>query len=117
MKELVLRHGEQTYTLDSMHPTLTIGRGSQVDVVIDHDGVSRLHARIEYRKGAFTFIDQSTNGSQVIAADKKRRFVRRDECRLRDEGTIVLGPESNEFNFPTLAFRLGGGAQAEFDER
>jgi adenylate cyclase len=110
VQEFVLRHGEQTYTLDSMHPTLTIGRGSQVDVVIDHNGVSRLHARIEYRKGTFTFVDQSTNGSQVIDADNhRRRFVRRDEYRLLGEGTIVLGPDGSDVDFPTLAFRLGWG--------
>jgi hypothetical protein len=110
VQELVLRHGEHTYTLDSRHPTLTIGRDSQADVVIDHHGVSRLHARIEYRRGTFTFVDQSTNGSQVIDADNKnRRFIRREECPLLGEGTIVLGPDNVNFNYPTLAFQLGWG--------
>ena len=69
--------------------------------------MSRFHARIEYRKSAFVFVDQSTNGSQVIDKGETGRFVRRDEFRLMGEGTIILGPKSSESDSPSLAYRIG----------
>jgi predicted component of type VI protein secretion system len=75
--------------------------------VIRHARVSRLHARIEYRRDAFVFVDQSTNGSQVIETGQAARYLRRDECRLLRAGKLVLGPESAELSFPSLDYRLG----------
>lgn len=46
--------------------TLTIGRGSDCDVTLDMDSVSRLHARLERRGGSVTVTDaDSTNGTYV----------------------------------------------------
>ena len=103
---LVLGCGEQTYQLDSGRPAVTIGRDPRADVVLEHDNVSRLHARIEYRKNRFVFVDQSTNGSRVIGP-KGSDFVRHDECILGHEGTIVLGPEDADSDSPSLSYRLG----------
>jgi hypothetical protein len=105
--ELVLDSGDQRYTLDAAHPTLTLGRDPRADLVIDHASVSRLHARIEFRKNGFVFVDQSTNGSHVIGQDGAPRFLRREECPLTGEGTIVLGPEGSRRSSASLAYRLG----------
>lgn len=112
MRELVLGSGGQTYTLDSTHPTLSIGRDRRADVVVDHANVSRLHARIEYRKDHFVFVDQSTNGSQVVEEGEPPRFIRRDECPLANAGTIVLGPDAPELRFPSLRYRLAWKGEA-----
>ena len=69
MRVLILDCGEQTLELASTRPTVTIGRDPRADVVLDHSNVSRVHARIEYRKDKFVFVDQSTNGSRVIGSD------------------------------------------------
>jgi len=106
MRELLLECGDETFTIDWTHPTLTIGRDPRVDVVIDRAEVSRLHARIECRKSSFVLVDQSTNGSQVIAGDDTRRLVRRDECPLTGEGTIVLGSRAAGASLPSLAYRV-----------
>ena len=105
-QELLLQVGGQTYTLDAAHPTLSIGRDPRADVFVDHVRVSRLHARIECRKDAFVFIDQSKNGSQVVEKDEPLRSVRRDECQLRGEGTIILGPKGSKFSLPSLAYQI-----------
>ena len=106
MERLILDCGEQTCTLDSLRRTVTIGRDPRADVVLDHPRVSRLHARVEHRKDKFVFVDQSTNGSQVIEPGGNRRFVRRDECILTGEGTIVFGPDDADADFPSLRYRL-----------
>ena len=105
MRELILTCGDRSWVVDSIHPTLTVGRDPQVDVVVRDNRVSRLHGRIEYRKKAFVFVDQSTNGSRVHEGGAER-FVRRDECSLGGEGTIVLGPRDSEASSPSLAYRL-----------
>jgi len=112
-RELVLAYGDQTYRLDSKRPTLTIGRDSRVDVVIDHARVSRFHARIEFRKGVFVLVEQSTNGSHVVEHEGEQRFVRRDECALTGKGSIILGPEGVQRNLPSLAYEVRGSDEAD----
>lgn len=105
-QELLLQAGAQSYTIDSAHPRLSIGRDPRADIFVDHSKVSRLHGRIECRKDAFFFIDQSTNGSQVVEKDGEPRSLRRDECQLGEEGTILLGPKSSKLRLPSLGYRL-----------
>jgi adenylate cyclase len=107
MRVLILDFGEQTLEICSTRPTATIGRDPRADVVLDHSNVSRMHARIEYRKDKFVFVDQSTNGSRVIGPDGNESFVRRDECVLTSEGTIFLGPEEvPDSDSPSVRYRL-----------
>jgi diguanylate cyclase (GGDEF)-like protein len=52
------------FTLDG--DALLIGRGSDCDIVVDLDSVSRRHAKIERKKGAIAVCDlNSTNGTYV----------------------------------------------------
>lgn len=106
LRELLLDCGGETFTLDSAHPTLTIGRDPRADVVIDDVKVSRLHARIECRRDTFVFVDQSTNGSQVIDEHETVHLVRREECPLTGEGTIVLGSRVAGRSLPSMIYRL-----------
>lgn len=47
-------------------PVVTVGKGSQNDVVIVDDSVSTTHARLEYERGAWRITDlASTNGTYV----------------------------------------------------
>ena len=106
IRELVLRSGGRVYLLDSVHPRLTVGRDARADVVVDHPRVSRLHGRIEYRKNTFVFIDESTNGTQVLDARAEPRYLRREECPLLSEGTIRLGPRDSQLELPELAYEV-----------
>ena len=77
--------------LDEQHPSITIGRAEDNDVVIKGNLISRLHARIEISRNKFVLIDQSTNGTFVQTADGEESFVRRDSLQIKGEGMIGLG--------------------------
>ena len=65
------------------------------DVVVNDNRVSRSHAKIEYRRGKFVLIDQSTNGTFVLFQGKKPIDIKRDEAPLLGTGIISLGREVN----------------------
>jgi diguanylate cyclase (GGDEF)-like protein len=63
----------------------TVGRGHENDIVLDSDSVSRRHAKVEHREGAFYIVDlDSTNGTSV-----------NDEpvttCQLRRGDQLTIG--------------------------
>lgn len=45
--------------------TLSIGRSSQCDIIVPHNNVSRIHARISVIGGAYVFEDVSKHGSYI----------------------------------------------------
>jgi len=61
------------------------------DLVVKGNLISRIHAKIEMRRGEFLIIDQSTNGTFVQDIQGNEDFVRRDSTELGAEGTIGLG--------------------------
>lgn len=82
-----------TIQVDQNCPSVTLGRQSHNDVVVNDGRVSRSHARIEYRRGKFILIDQSTNGTFALIQGKKSVTLRRDEASLLGSGIIGLGRE------------------------
>jgi pSer/pThr/pTyr-binding forkhead associated (FHA) protein len=88
---LKLRHGARSVEVTRQRPIVSLGRADTNEMVVDHELVSRLHARIEYRKGRFILIDLSTNGTYVRDARGEESFVRRDQLVLPGDGTIGLG--------------------------
>jgi adenylate cyclase len=80
-------------TLSDPVQSVNLGRAEENDLTVPGSLVSRLHARIEARKGAFHFIDQSTNGSFVSVDGGEMHFVRRDAVTLEGSGRIGLGRE------------------------
>jgi len=71
--------------------SINIGRADDNDLVIKGNLISRIHAKIEMRRGKFVIIDQSTNGTFLMNALGDETFVRRDSTELGKEGTIGLG--------------------------
>lgn len=103
---LVLEYRDQTIEVSEDHPTVVMGRADQNDLVVKHNLISRLHARVEYRKGNFILTDQSINGTYVLAADGQENFLRRDNVPIRGRGVIGLGqaldagsPDAIRFTF------------------
>ena len=68
-----------------------IGRSPDCDLVVPADTASRQHARIEYRRGKFLLVDQSTNGTFVRFQDGQTLFLKREESPLWGAGQISLG--------------------------
>jgi len=83
----------KTIQVDQNRPSVNLGRQSHNDVVVNDGRVSRTHARIEYRRGKFILIDQSTNGTFALIQGKKSVTLKRDEATLLGKGVIGLGRE------------------------
>lgn len=88
---LRLVHQGDQFILDAAHPSITIGRDEQADIVIQDRRASRMHARIERRRNKFVFVDLSSNGSYVIVNGEAEIQLRREELLLRESGSISLG--------------------------
>jgi adenylate cyclase len=83
------RASELMVTADTFF--VLLGRDRSCNLVVDADLVSRVHARIEYRRGKFVLIDQSTNGTFVTPQDRQQVYLRREEMPLTGCGSIGLG--------------------------
>jgi hypothetical protein len=88
---LVLTAGGTRLEMGEGHPSLTIGRADQNDLVLHQPLVSRLHARIDYRNGRFVLTDLSVNGTYVVADAGGSSYVHRDSQELTGAGTLGLG--------------------------
>ncbi|MES2919870.1 MAG: adenylate/guanylate cyclase domain-containing protein [Pseudomonadota bacterium] len=102
--QLVLRYQDRELRF-APGASLGIGRAETCEVVVESPLASRLHARIESRRGKFVFIDQSTNGSYVRGEDGNVVYLRREELPLWGNGQISLGEEFGDGDEHLLHFR------------
>jgi hypothetical protein len=93
---LMLRWRDKEKPLTENTGTVVIGRGDQADFMVDDRLASRMHARIEFRRGKFVLIDQSTNGTFVQTNDGNEVYLRREELALWGTGKISLGRSIKE---------------------
>jgi class 3 adenylate cyclase len=91
---LELTFADNNLVVDDSHPMATLGRQLHNDIVVNDGRVSRSHARIEYRRGKFILIDQSSNGTYLLVQGKKKVHLKRDETALIGDGIIGLGREA-----------------------
>lgn len=89
--KLMLAQGNQWHELSEAHPSLTIGRAEENDLVVPLLVVSRLHARLEHRNGRFVLSDMSANGTFVVGPNGAVSFLRRESLELTGSGTLGLG--------------------------
>jgi adenylate cyclase len=90
---LELISGNKTILIDREKPRISIGRKDYNDIVIDCGWVSRTHAYIEYRRGAFFIQDKSSNGTFIYPDDSQHCLLKMDEHRLTGVGFIIFGRE------------------------
>ncbi len=72
-------------------PIVLMGRAPDCTLVVDADLVSRVHARVEHRRGRFVLVDQSSNGTFIKFEDGQEVYLRREEMPLWGRGHISLG--------------------------
>ncbi len=89
--KLLLRYRDVEVEVSEEKPQAVMGRADQNDLVVKHNLISRLHARVEYRKGNFVLVDQSINGTYVLTDEGEELFVRRDNYAIRGSSVIGLG--------------------------
>lgn len=79
------------FSIKPNSPDFLIGRDDRCDLIVDSGFSSRIHARIEFRRGKFVLVDQSTNGTYITVGDQKNVYIRREELPLIGVGVIGLG--------------------------
>ncbi|MDO9708641.1 adenylate/guanylate cyclase domain-containing protein [Paracraurococcus lichenis] len=98
--------GGRPIGLSDRQPSLTVGRGEASDLVLSGTFVSRLHARIEVRRGRCVLTDQSTNGTYVRGEVGQPVFVRHDSQVLTGRGLIGFGELPSEGGATVLRFEV-----------
>jgi class 3 adenylate cyclase len=93
---LELDYAGQTYTFTPKELPKRIGRNDDCDLVVRSDRASRHHARIEYNRGKFMLVDESSNGTYVEVEEARgsRRnlvYVRNEMFALVGSGRFALG--------------------------
>ncbi|MGB5510968.1 MAG: adenylate/guanylate cyclase domain-containing protein [Woeseiaceae bacterium] len=89
--KLLLNFRDSSVEVTEHRKSINMGRAEDNELVIKGNLISRIHAKIEMRRGKFILIDQSTNGTFVQNVLGNEKFVRRDSTELGSEGTIGLG--------------------------
>ena len=89
--KLILSFRETTVEVTDEKKNVNMGRADDNDLVVKGNLISRIHARVEKRRGKFLLIDQSTNGTFLQNVEGDETFIRRDSTELVGEGIIGLG--------------------------
>lgn len=97
--------GESRLEVGEGHPSLSIGRGDQNDLVVRQPVTSRLHARIEYRNGRFVLTDLSANGTYVMPEGGDATLLHRDSLELSGSGTLGLGEQVSEESLACVRYQ------------
>ncbi|MDJ0906762.1 MAG: adenylate/guanylate cyclase domain-containing protein [Woeseiaceae bacterium] len=88
---LQLSFRDQQLEVNDKRKSVIMGRAEDNDLVIKGNLISRIHAKVEMRRGKFILVDQSTNGTFLQNVQGDETFVRRDSTEIHGEGTIGLG--------------------------
>ena len=104
---LIISFGELRIELSEKRAAVTVGRDGRNDLVVSESTVSRLHARIEHRKGRFLLIDQSANGTFVVPEEGASGFVHRDSVELSGNGLLGLGTPPSPDSRAALRYEIG----------
>ncbi|MBF0368601.1 MAG: adenylate/guanylate cyclase domain-containing protein [Magnetococcales bacterium] len=98
----------QSIEVEESMPSITLGRGKKNNFIVPDSMASRLHTKVEYRRGRIFVVDQSTNGTYVISEEGEKSFIHRDERVLEGNGVIGLGREVGMSDPLGVLFRSAG---------
>lgn len=97
---LELKFRDSALEISQARPSVTMGRQSHNNLVVEDSRVSRSHARIVFRQNEFVLIDHSTNGTYVFIKGEKGMNLKQNELLLQGSGIFGLGrkvaPDSPE---------------------
>jgi len=102
---LTLRYRDHSLRMDHDRTTIVIGRSRNADLTVEEGLASRLHVRIEQRRGKYFITDLSTNGTFVRQGDASA-FLRREEMPLTDSGVLSLGRAVDDAHAECVHFSL-----------
>ena len=104
--KLLLTFRNSSVEVSDKRKSINIGRADDNDLVIKGNLISRIHAKVEMRRGKFVLIDQSTNGTFLLDVLGEETFVRRDSTEMPGEGTIGLGRAEEPGSSLSIHFKL-----------
>ena len=104
--KLELSFRDQTIQVSDRRKNVLMGRAEDNDLVIKGNLISRIHAKVEMRRGKFVLVDQSTNGTFVQNVLGEETFVRRDSTQISGEGTIGLGRAEDPGTALAIHFKI-----------
>lgn len=103
--QLTLRYRDHIVRMDHDRATIVIGRSRNADLTVEESLASRLHVRIEQRRGKYFITDLSTNGTYVRQGESDA-FLRREEMPLADSGVLSLGRPVDDSRAECVHFTL-----------
>ncbi len=109
---LTLTCGGHSITLGPERRTAALGREATNDLVVADKMASRVHCKIEYRRGEFFLVDQSTNGTYVKMEGDAEIVLKREQALLRGRGTICLGHSTTAADGEAVTFLTARSATA-----
>ena len=105
-QQLVLRHGEQRFTVSERNSSATLGRGERCSIVVRSEAASELHATVDYQLGKFYLSDRSAHGTYVQFSGGDAVRIAGGDTLLRGSGTILLGRPFSGDPAESIAFSL-----------
>jgi len=87
--------------------TITLGRGSENDVVLSSPNISRRHARIVCKDGLCSVDDLGSSNGTFVDGERVSRATLRPGCRLR-LGDVVLAYDTPEQRQEGAWLEIGG---------
>jgi len=96
--------GGDAVAVSAERPVISIGRGTQNDLTVKNDLVSRQHFTAQFSRGRCSITDKSTNGTFVLPAGGGRHEVRRDTFPLIGSGVIVLGSPQQQGDVVSIQY-------------
>jgi class 3 adenylate cyclase len=97
--KLDLQYGDKNVVLTPLKLPFVLGRQPDCGLVVEAPFASRHHLRIEYRRGKFVLVDESTNGTYVAhqgESDETLSYVRNEPFALVGSGRFWLGARPEE---------------------
>lgn len=104
--KLTLRYAGQALEIGAEKTAVTMGRDAGNDLVSTDKKASRVHARIEFRRGHFFLSDQSTNGTYLIVDGGAEIQLKRAEVMLLGRGTFCFGHSAEGDDSETVSFTI-----------
>ncbi len=90
-QQLVLRHGNQQFTVSEQNLGAILGRSDSCDIAIRDEYASDRHARVEFHRGKFVASDRSDKGIYIRFSDGDTVHIVREDTVLHGSGAISLG--------------------------
>jgi adenylate cyclase len=104
VSSLTLTCGACALTLGVDQKSVSLGRDAGNDMMVPDKMASRVHCKIEFRRGNFFLVDQSTNGTFVTVGSDAEVLLKREQIMLRGNGVICLGHTASSGDGERVSF-------------